>query len=1003
MFALNPSLQISQYAHTAWTGREGFTKGTVTAIAQTPDGYLWLGTVFGLLRFDGVRHVAWQPPSGHALPSDVINSLLTTHDGSLWIGTSKGLARWTGEVLVDYPQLAGRLVQRMLEDHDGTVWIGTFGFDGEGGGRLCAIHGAAVQCYGGDGRFGIGVTALYEDQQHNLWMSVPNGLWRWQPGQPAFFSLPGQRDTLQSLAEFDDLVIGTANGVRELRDGKLGPSPVPVTAPPFRTSRLLRDRDGGLWIGTHGDGLRHLHNGLIDSFTHAEGLSDDNVWSLFEDREGNIWVATSDGLDRFRAVSVSSVGVKQGLSSALIDSVLAVPDGSVWIATNRGLNHWTRGHIAVLTSGNDTAKETLSEQRAKALFQDDRGRLWVSKDDRIGHVDGNRLASFRGPGSVRAFAQATPATIWAADEKVGLIELAGDRIVRQSDWMGMGHRDFGTALAADLAHGGVWVGFNQGGLAYISDGRVKASYSATDGLGANRVNDLQLDADGTLWASTISGLSRLKDGRLKTLTTKDGLPCDAVHWAIQDDAHDFWLYQPCGLVRITAAEMNAWVAGSAQPQDARRVVNPTVFDSTDGVPLGVSPGRSRPQVSKSPNGTLWFTSFYGLSVIDPHALPFNTVPPPVHIERITADQHDYEPPSGITPHLRLPPLVRDVQIDYTALSLVAPDKIQFRYKLEGWDRTWQAVGNRRQAFYTNLPPRPYRFQVMASNNNGVWNESGEYVDFSIAPAYYQTTWFRAGAIVAVLALLWTVHQVRLRRLALDFDARLQERLNERTRIARELHDTLLQSFHGLLFRFQAATNLLPAGPARSGFETAIDQTAAAITEGRNAVQGLRASTVTANDLATAVRAFGDELAADPANTHATVVGVGVEGVSRNLHPILRDDIYRIIIEGMRNAFRHAQAHRIDVDILYGQQQLRVRIRDDGQGFDRNSSLGEPRIGHWGLPGMRERAELIGGRLEVWSQHGSGTEVELTIPAGKVYAMSSERRGWWSTTQTRLDE
>jgi signal transduction histidine kinase len=822
------------------------------------------------------------------------------------------------------------------------------------------------------------------------------------PGQPEFFSLPGQRDALQSFAELDGLAIGTANGIQELRGGKLGSSLAPPGASPFRTSRLLRDRDGGLWIGTHGDGLRHLHDGLIDSFTHAEGLSDDNVWSLFEDREGNIWVATSDGFDRFRAVTVSSVGVKQGLSSTLVDSVLAAHDGTVWIATNRGLNHWTQGHITVVTSGG-VSQETLAEERAKALFQDDRGRLWVSKDDRIGHVDGNRLASFLGPGKVRAFAEATPTSIWAADETAGLVELIGDRIVRQVDWTTIGQKDFGTSLAADRARGGVWVGFNRGGIAYVSDGRVSAAYSAKDGLGANRVNDLQLDADGTLWVSTAGGLSRLKDGRLKTLTSKDGLPCDAVHWTIQDDTHAFWLYQPCGLVRIAADEMTAWAARSVQPQDAGPIVSPTVFDGTDGVPLQVSAGRSRPQVSKSPNGTLWFTSFDGLSVIDPRALPFNTVPPPVHVERITADQHNYDTPSHGSQDIRLPPSVRDVQIDYTALSLVAPGQIRFRYMLEGWDRTWQDVGNRRQAFYTNLPPRPYRFRVIASNNSGVWNKTGASVQFSIIPAYYQTTWFRAGVVAILLALLWTLHQLRLRQLAGEFNRGLDARVSERTRIARELHDTLLQSFHGLLFPFQAATNLLPEGPARTGFETAIDQTALAIAEGRNAVQGLRSSTVTTNDLATAIRAFGDELTGGSTNTDAAVVFVGVEGASRDLHPILRDDVYRIVIEALRNAFRHANAHRIDVDILYGDRQFRVRVRDDGQGFDRDQRVQDTSCsGHWGLPGMRERAELIGGRLEVWSQPGSGTDVDLTIPADKVYATPPDRRGWWPVRRTRSD-
>jgi hypothetical protein len=400
-------------------------------------------------------------------------------------------------------------------------------------------------------------------------------------------------------------------------------------------------------------------------------------------------------------------------------------------------------------------------------------------------------------------------------------------------------------------------------------------------------------------------------------------------------------------------------------------------------------------IAQTPDGYLWLGTEFGLR----RHLPSNALPPPVHIEHMTADGRTYDPMSNT----RLPPLVRDLVIDYTALSFVAPEKVLFRIKLEGLDREWRDVGNRRQAFYSDLPPGNYRFQVVACNNSGVWNTAGASVSFSIAPVYYQTTWFRASLLLAFSVFLWALCRLRRRQLAWQFNAGLDGRVSERTRIARELHDTLLQSFHGVLVHFQAATNLLPGHPeeAKHKFESIIDQAARAIAEGRDAVQDLRSSTVVANDLARAISAVGVELAVGASDLDSAIVCVNVEGTPRNLHPILRDDVYRIAAEAVRNAVRHAGAHLIQVDVQYGDRQLRLRIRDEGKGIDPKVLDDRARAGHWGLPGMRERAELIGGRLEVRSRIGWGTEIDLSIPASTAYANSpGSRRRWWPGTNTR---
>ena len=344
-----------------------------------------------------------------------------------------------------------------------------------------------------------------------------------------------------------------------------------------------------------------------------------------------------------------------------------------------------------------------------------------------------------------------------------------------------------------------------------------------------------------------------------TLASRNGLPCDAVNSVIEDDEHSLWLYMPCGLVRIARSELDAWVS------DSKRRVRTTVFDNSDGVwSRGLNGSQSR-LVAKSADGKIWFSPPDGFSFIDPRHIPINKLAPPVHIEQIVADRKlRWQNLSGAAAsNLRLPALSRDLEINYTALSLVAPEKIRFKYKLEGYDSDWQDAGNRRQAFYSNLPPQNYRFRVMASNNSGVWNETGDSLEFSIAPAYYQNNWFRVSCVAALLLLLWALYRYRLHQIAREFSANLEGRVDERLRVARELHDTLLQSFHGLLMRFQGAYNLLPgrAADARQVLETALDDAAQAITEARDAVQDLRTSAVTENDLAKAVEAVGKELAA----------------------------------------------------------------------------------------------------------------------------------------------
>ena len=583
-------------------------------------------------------------------------------------------------------------------------------------------------------------------------------LWRWKPGPPRRYATPGMRMGDMSKADDGRLLVGMSGaGLRQIVGDKVEPYPIhsamnPNALLPDRdvdSNKLLRDRDGGLWIGTHERGLIHVHQGRTDVFTKSDGLSGDISCSIFEDREGNIWFASTGGLDRFRELPVTTISKKQGLSSDNAHSVIAATDGSVWIGTHDGLTRWKDGRFTVFRKSSG-----LPDDETQSLYQDYRGRLWVFTNHGLAYFEDGRFVAVSGVPSEEVYfiAGDKAGNLWLSGNK-GLSHLLDGRLVEHFPWSALGRRQQAKVVVPD--QGGVWLSFwLDGGVLYFKDGKVRASYTAADGLGKGHVPGLRLDADGALWAATEEGgLSRIKDGRISTLTNRNGLPCDTIHWTIEDDDRSLWLYTACGLVRIARTELDAWVA------DPQRRIETTVWDAADGVKLSAVSTSFNPPVAKSTDGKLWFLG-EGVQVIDPRHLPVNKIAPPVYIGQITADRKTYDAAQG----LRLPPLVRDVAIDYTALSFVAPEKVRFRYKLEGYDNDWQEAGNRRQAFYTNLPPRNYRFRVMASNNSGVWNEQGAFLDFSIAPAFYQRTWFRVLVGALLLCLLVAAYRLRLQQL-----------------------------------------------------------------------------------------------------------------------------------------------------------------------------------------------------------------------------------------------
>ena len=668
----------------------------------------------------------------------------------------------------------------------------------------------------------------------------------------------------------------------------------------------------------------------------------------------------------------------------MTNSLVAAADGSIWVATHDGLMRWKNEQITIFRKSSG-----LPDDATQSLLQDDRGRIWVFTHHGLAYFEDGRFVAVNGVPSAEVYS--------ITGDQAGNLWLSGNRGLSAPAWRDVwsnispGQRwdVVNKPRSSSLSKAGFGSHSGRMGACCISrmvrsalrtqrrTGWVRARSPVFDSIGMGRV-----------WAATEEGgLSRIKDGRIATLTTNNGLPCDAIHWSMEDDDRSFWLYTACGLVRITRSELDAWIA------EPTHRVQTTVWDAADGVRLRqVSPGYYGPPVAKSTDGKLWFHTGEGIQVVDPRHVAFNKLPPPVHIEQVIADGtvHWRNLPGAAVSSLRLPARTRDLQIDYTALSLVAPEKVHFKYKLEGQDRDWREVVNARQAQYTNLRPRTYRFRVIACNNSGVWNEEGDALEFSIAPAYYQTNWFLALCAAGTAGVLWTAWRRRLRRLRHQLELTLDARVAERTRIARDLHDTLLQSSQGMLLIFESAVRLLPERPveARERLERALDQAAEAMAEARDAVQGLRDSVTESNDLVPSLTRIVQELSAGGA-AGAPAMQVVFDGTPRPLKPLVRDEVYRIAAEALRNAARHAKARQIRAEIRYEERRFRLLVRDDGVGID-EETLREAPTGHFGLHGMRERAAIVGGRLEVLTRAGLGTVVELSIPAAIAYATSRRR-------------
>ena len=989
---LNPARSLSQYAHTAWRTEDGVFGGIPSAITQTTDGYIWIGTNLGLVRFDGVRFVPWAPPPGQRLLDARVFSLFGGSDGSLWIGTGYSVARWRNGQLVNYPQITGR-VESIVEDSEGSVWLArTQVTDNKG--AVCRMRHDQWQCYGAADAFPLSYALHMAAGNHgNLWVGGYSDLCLWKPGSASFYTanVAGHTrvmSTLRAMAAGSGGSVWAAV-VRRTPGlhfdhiepaGHLGPGGHP--GPAVRTivdlpgtvatnaevTQLFVDGNDALWIGTTHRGAFRFQAGKLEHIGAADGLSSDEIEAFFQDAEGNVWIATSEGIDNLRDLRVASYSMREGLTADGATGVLGARDGTVWIGNLEALDVLKDGSFSVARTG-----AQLQSHFVNTLFEDHLGQIWIGADNMLWVYDGKSFRRVehrdsRPPETIFAVAEDTSHTIWVREGPY-LEHVEDGKLV---DPVTSPQISTAYAFAAN-PQGGLILGLVNGDLVFYQQGNQQII--PTNEIGNTRqIRDLLVEPDGSVWGTTVDELARWKDGQRKNLTPRNGLPCDGIFALVHDASGAIWLYTRCGLVRIAKSELERWW------QAPDTIVHVTVVDELSGAHPGLT--GLKPQASRTPDGRLWFVNGHILQMFDPHDTKRNTLPPPVHVEEVVADRNTYVANAEV----RLPPLTRDIEIDYTGLSFVAPRKVSFRYMLEGRDHGWQDPGTRRQAYYSDLAPGSYRFKVIACNNDGVWNETGAELVFTILPTFYQTWWFRLLYITACIAAATLLYLYRLKLVTERIQARLGARLEERERIARELHDTLLQGFQGLVLRFQAVLNVLPKeGPARAMVEKTLDRADEVLLEGRERVQELRVQGTPDNELSENLARYGAELAQD----HTARFTLSIVGTAQAIDPIVNNEAFRIAREAMTNAFSHSKGTEIEVELIYDPSRLSLRVRDDGAGIP-DEILAKGRSGHWGLSGMRERAEKIGAHVYLWSRPGSGTEVDLTIPARFAYPRGHRR-------------
>jgi len=957
--ALDPRKSLTQYSHALWTQQHGLPQDTIRAIAQTADGYLWLGTDEGLARFDGYEFVVFNKANAD-LPANSITALAATGDGSLWIGTSNGLAQYRDRRFRTFTVNQGlpdNAITGLYSDREGALWL---------------VAGLYLSRYQ-DGRFTNfapqidipvnSVRAVCQDQHHDLWIAGFSRVVRMSGGKFVTMIEPEILDgtvVLSMIADRNDnLWIGGNQGIIErTAAGKIRKYNTRDGLPDGVVRALWQDRDGNIWAGTN-NGFARLEGSRFVSSRQA-GWDADLVRCLFEDREGNLWIGSNGGLNRLRSDIFTVYGEPEGLPGDEPNNVFQDRAGRVWVGfRDRGLMLFSGGGRRVFTT-----REGLPDNDVFQIRETANGDLLVSTRGGLARLEGTHFRNYSPPDPL-----GRRAIFDALEDRQGQLWLAapgGVGVLRGKEFRnvvpgGLLLIDFAATLY-EGRDGTIWAGTYGKGLWRIA-GNGQRLFRTADGLSSGEIRSLYEDSEGALWIGTFGGgLNVLRNGTFSHYTAKDGLLSDNVA-KVSDDGSSLWLSTTRGICRISKRQLRDFT------DHKRAVLEPENYGVEDGLRSAqCAPGFPKAGGgARTADGRLWFTTGRGLAVLDPGARKRIPLAPAVQLVEMTANGE----PLDLGRPARLEPSSERLQIRYTGIYLGAPERLQYSYRLSGLDKNWVPAGTRRVINYNSLGHGHYRFAVRAQLPGGPATERS--YDFEVLPRYYETAWFRVLCAGLLAASAWAVYQLRLRQIRYRFALVLEER----TRLAREIHDTLAQGFVGISSQLDAVAMCLPdeTSPVRKYLDLARRMARHSLTEARRSVMDLRASALEGQDLAAAIEE-GTRMWTAGSGVHVDVMVDAAAPLE--LPQEMEQHLLRIAQEAVTNVLKHAEASKIWVKLHMETRKLYLRIVDNGRGFEQEDVF-QSRGGHFGLMGMRERAERLGGELHLSSHPGEGTKVEVMVP------------------------
>jgi signal transduction histidine kinase/ligand-binding sensor domain-containing protein len=979
-FAIDPTERLAELSHTCWSTREGAPANS-GVIAQSADGYLWLGGATGLSRFDGEHFQSFTLPDGTPFTGDV-SALYAGKDGRLWVGMRFGQAYsiQNGVMKAYGPQdgLPSHTIWDFAQSDDGTLWIQTSV-------GLFLLKGARWEAVGAEwGYSARHGRRLLADRSGALWSYGPDGAFVLRRGATKFEPLvaPGGSGWLFSAPDGDAWVADDNTGLLDLSHPERRISGLQLGGSDAGIGGGVIDRDDNLWVNIDKgnavvlarlpDAARVLASARPNP-AGVQMLNPDNRCSVYakqflEDREGNLWLTTATGVSRFRENKLHSVSAE--LLPTLSKPAMTVDTaGNVWLARWHFLVQFASGPKDAVIASNAIDVNTWS-----ALWRENDGSFLVARDGAsfLRYVNGRLYPIAMDPAlqgaGIQAVTRDAAGSLWVSAINSGLFKQQGDEWIRNGGLSGLPTE---PPLSITREGDRLWLGYVDGRLGVIERGHERL-LGAAEGLQVGPVTVVGAGRDGNVWVGGPAGVALYGHEHFWKLATADTAPLVNVSGLVQDRDGGLWANGGSGVTYITPREINAFLA------DHRHHVSAETYNHEDGVDGVAETIRPIPTAAMGGDGRIWFITSGGVYWIDPQHIHRNPLQPPVVVNTVMVGDQQYSTMGNVV----LPTLTRRFEVDYSGLSLSMPSRVRFKYLLEGVDPVWQNAGTRRQAFYTNVPPGDHRFHVIASNEDGIWNSTGAEASIVIPPAFYQTRWFYALLCLTALLVVWQLLRLRVGQV----EKRLRLRQEERDAIARELHDTLLQSTQGLIYTFQGLAEQVDRdSPLRAQMEGSLDRADDLLKEARDRVTRLR-KPGNEFDVEAMIRRASVELFSDTP-TQFSVVRMGSP---KPLRPTCAEEVYYVAREALTNVRQHAHATSVEVELEYARDRFRLGVRDDGCGMDPHAVAEESSHGHFGITGMRERARQLEATIAIFSRESVGTEIEMVVPASAAYLPTAWR-------------